>query len=54
MKKLKQSDKPFSPVSDGDVEESCFIFNTELRISYQQFSIFIRFINTFFKKSNIH
>ena len=36
----------FSLASDGDVEESIF-FNAELKILYQQFLIFLEFMNAF-------
>ena len=45
MKKKKYT---FSPVSDVNVEESCFL-KAELKTPHQQLLIFLSFMNTFFK-----
>ena len=46
---IKAKRNTFSTVSNVDVEGSSFLFNSELKIPYQHFKIFLSFITPFLK-----
>ena len=45
MKDEKKTKEIYIFTSDVDVEECCTFFNPELKISFQQFLIFLSFVN---------
>ena len=50
---IKTKRYTFSPASGTDVKKYCCFFNVELQIRfrYQQFQIFLSFMETFFKSN---